>query len=174
MTATLPKSQFDVEPIWRAKVETKILPFPAPSSKRTGIFYGSFNPFHQGHLNIAEKAARMFDLVYIVQAQSIHKPKPAHDIMDNAALARFRRQRCRGLLTDFIRGKFAGEDVTLVRGLRNNFDLQAEIHLARIYQDLMPEIKIIYILCDREYEHISSFAIRELQTYGKGEEYLVR
>jgi pantetheine-phosphate adenylyltransferase len=141
---------------------------------RVGVYAGSFNPFHKGHLNIAEKAAALFDRLVIVQGHNPEKEFPRALLADLKlkSLAKFQVETCEGLLTDHIRRRW-GSDATLVRGLRNNFDLQAEINQARFYQDLMPDIRIIYILCDRQYEHISSSAIRILQKFGEGRQYLV-
>ena len=77
-----------------------------------------------------------------------------------------------GLLTDFL-----GElpyPVTVIRGLRNATDLQQELIQYRFLQDLSPSIKIVSIFCDREFEHISSSAIRMLQKYGSHYKYLVK
>ena len=65
-------------------------------------------------------------------------------------------------------------DVTLIRGLRNSTDLQYELTQYRFLQELKPDIKVVSIFCDKEYEHISSSAIRNLSKYGKGDEYLLK
>jgi phosphopantetheine adenylyltransferase len=70
-------------------------------------------------------------------------------------------------MTDWIKkNKSKYPNISIIRGLRNNFDLQAEINLLRVYQDLMPEISVIHIICDREVEHVSSTTIRELKSSG--------
>ena len=77
-----------------------------------------------------------------------------------------------GLLTDFTDS--LGYDVTLIRGLRNGSDLQYELNQYRYLQELSDKkISLIAIFCDMEFEHISSTGIRQLEKYGKAEDYLI-
>lgn len=153
------------------KQERVLVPVPQ-SKKRIGIYAGSFNPFHNGHLNVAQKAQHLFDKVVIVRGRKASKDLPSYGLADIQALASFEVRECTGLLTDFIAENYKGQNVTLVRGLRNVIDLNEEISLNRYYQDLMPGLEIIHIICDREFEHISSSAIRELEKFGKGRQYM--
>ena len=75
-----------------------------------------------------------------------------------------------GLLTSFIDS--LGYDVTLIRGLRDSFDLQSELTQFQIMQDLKPDIKVISLFCDKQFGHISSSSIRILEKYDKGDIYL--
>ncbi len=136
---------------------------------KIGVYAGSFNPFHKGHLNVLQKAEQIFDKVIIAFGRNLEKndaqwPRPK--------LLQYKQtEEYNGLITDFIKG--LGYDVTLVRGLRNADDLQFEKKQYRYMQDFMPEIQHVNIFCDVEYEHISSTSIRVLEKYGKHKEYLV-
>lgn len=79
-----------------------------------------------------------------------------------------------GLLTDFVK-TLPYDNVTVIRGLRNSVDLQYEMNQYRYLQDLMPEIQMVSIFCDKEYEHISSSGIRTLSIFGsdKVKDYLL-
>lgn len=168
--------QYFTEPLVSVKFEPSPFEqatFVQPPKKRYGVYAGSFNPFHKGHLNIAFQASALFDEVEIVQGRNPEKAAPTCDLAALRSIHRFRIGKCEGLLTDYIEENYAGKDVTLIRGLRNSLDLQAEINQTRYYQDLMPTLKIIYLLCDREFEHVSSSAIRTLALFGKEGEYIV-
>lgn len=142
------------------------------NDKKIGLYAGSFNPFHLGHYNILLKAEKIFDEV--VLGFGLNKEKgstnpygqPPEKIMDRQIFF------YDGLLTDLINDRLGG-DVTLIRGLRNSTDLQYELTQYRFLQELKPNIKVVSIFCDKEFEHISSSAIRNLKTYGKGDEYLL-
>jgi len=76
-----------------------------------------------------------------------------------------------GLLTDLVSS--VGEEVTVIRGMRNSTDFQYEQNQYRYIQELMPNIKIVNIFCDKEFEHISSSGIRTLKKYNKHHVYLL-
>ena len=136
---------------------------------KIGVYAGSFNPFHKGHLNILEKAEQIFDKVII--ARGIN-PDKKDEFISLPDCLRYRQTALYdGLLTDFIDS--LGYEVTLVRGLRNSTDLQFETTQYRFLKDLKPDIKVVNILSDVQYEHISSSSIKMLQKYGKGREYLL-
>lgn len=136
---------------------------------KIAVYAGSFNPFHKGHLNILEKAEQIFDKVIIARGVN---PDKKNELIELPSELQFRQiETYNGLLTDFI--DKLGYDVTLIRGLRNSNDLQYELTQYRYLQDLNKNIKVVSLFCDREFEHISSSAIRQLKQFDKGQEYLI-
>ena len=139
---------------------------------KIGLYPGSFNPFHKGHYNILLKAEKIFDKVIIARGINPEKGDSGRLIpksLDDRTIMSYK-----GLLTDFIK-TLEYDNITVIRGLRNATDLQYEMTQYRYLQDLMPEIQVVSIFCDKEYEHISSSGIRMLFNYGpdKVKNYLV-
>jgi pantetheine-phosphate adenylyltransferase len=131
------------------------------------VYPGSFNMFHKGHLNILQKAERIFDKVIIARG---HNPEKSEHTYPMPEILKYHQiEEYGGLLTDFVKG--LGYDVTVIRGLRNFTDMQYELNQYRFLQELMPEIKMVSIFCDKEFEHISSSTLRMLEKYGKDERY---
>ncbi len=134
-----------------------------------GVFCGSFNPFHKGHYNVLQKAEKIFDKVIIAFGKNPDKKErtwPIPKIIQNHQMEEYS-----GLLTDFVDS--LGQDVVVVRGLRNSTDFQYEQNQYRYIQELMPGIKIVNIFCDKEFEHISSSGIRTLEKFNKHQNYLL-
>lgn len=125
-----------------------------------GVYAGSFNPFHLGHLNILHKAENIFDKVIIALGVNPEKSKNG-DWSDSLNNLKYHQiEHYEGFLTHFM--DKLGYDTTLIRGLRNSTDLQYEMTQFQYLQDMKPDIKIVNIFCDKEFEHISSSAIRSL------------
>lgn len=150
-------------------------------SKTAGIFAASFNPFHLGHLNIALKAKKIFDRVYIVQARNTDKPGEQKSLPKSLINSGFyiNQLEVGDLTTDFVtriennRGALYSEgsefdSVTLIRGLRNIVDFTYEENLCAVYRKLKPDINIIHIMGDPEFNYISSSLLRN---YGELEEF---
>lgn len=133
-----------------------------------GVYAGSFNPFTKGHLNVLQKAENIFDKVIVAKGKNTAKNTNTYDLPD--VLKYHQKIEFDGLLTDMIND--LGYDVTLVRGLRNSTDLQYEQNQYHFLKDLKPNIKIVNIFCDKEFEHISSSAVRSLEPFGKDKMYL--
>ncbi|WP_158828458.1 adenylyltransferase/cytidyltransferase family protein [Mucilaginibacter lacusdianchii] len=134
------------------------------------VYPGSFNPFHKGHYNILQKAEHIFDKVIIARGVNPTKEKATYEIPQS--LKNRQLEIYSSLLTDFVQG--LGYPVTIIRGLRNGTDLQFELNQYRYLQDLSSEqLKIVSIFCDREFEHISSTGIRQLDSYGQANKYLL-
>jgi len=134
-------------------------------SKKIALYPGSFNPFHEGHLNIYNKACKVFDEVYIGSYKHIRDFDPNglierhHDkvIYFNSTLPAFVDKLSRNGI----------EISAIVRGLRNGSDLQYEENMLYWYEDLGLKIPVVYFICDRGLSHISSSAIRELNKIKK-------
>lgn len=146
-----------------------LIAFVQQHNPSIAVFAGSFNPFHKGHYNVLKKAENIFDKVIIAFGKNPDKndrtwpiPKQIHY---------HQQEEYTGLLTDFVDS--LGYDVVVVRGLRNSTDFQYEQNQYRYIQELKPDIKIVNIFCDKEFEHISSSGIRTLEKYGKHNNYLL-
>lgn len=134
-----------------------------------GIYAGSFSPLHNGHLNILEKAERIFDKVIV--ARGINPEKEGHptNLPPPQSILRYRQtENFKGLLTDYVTEKEKDATITLVRGLRNGDDLAYEVNQLRFMEDMKPGLKVVFIRCDKQFEHISSSAIRNLEKIRKG------
>lgn len=152
---------------------------------KIAIYPGTFNPFTTGHLNITEKAEALFGIenVIIAVGENPTKDKNSRD----AAWARAKTiqtnlpsrkvETYKGFLTDYVfKKEEEGFDVTVVRGLRNGFDLQYETNLLRALQDFKPNIKVVFFLCDKEFDHVSSSLYRlcEADKPFSGNQYLAK
>jgi len=142
---------------------------------KIAIYPGSFNPFHKGHLNILLKAEMIFDLVIIAKGQNPEKKANTSELpqsISDRVIVHYN-----GLLTDCVKSiaEEYGTTPTVIRGLRNIVDLQYEMNQYRYFQDLMPNIQMVSIFCDKDYEHISSSGIRTLSQFGsdKVKDYLL-
>jgi pantetheine-phosphate adenylyltransferase len=133
-----------------------------------GLFAGSFNPFHKGHYNVLQKAERIFDKVIIAFGQNPEKSERTWEIPNTIKNRQI--EHYEGLLTDLVEKM---GDVTVIRGLRNSTDFNYEQNQYRYIQELMPNIKIVNIFCDKEFEHISSSGIRTLEKFNKHKDYLL-
>lgn len=150
-------------------VDSNFLNYVKYRKPKIGVYPGSFNPFHKGHYDILHKAEQIFDKVIIARGVNSEKNNQINELplkIQNRQIENYS-----GLLTDFIND--LGYDVTIIRGLRNATDLQYELTQYRFLQDLNPNIKIVSLFSDKEYEHISSSAIRSLERYNKQDKYLL-
>jgi pantetheine-phosphate adenylyltransferase len=134
-----------------------------------GVFAGSFNPFHKGHYNVLQKAEKLFDKVIIAFGKNPDKTDRTWTVPKT--IANRQQAEYKGLVTDYIES--LGYDATIIRGLRNSTDFQYEQNQYRYIQELKPDIKIVNIFCDKEFEHISSSGIRTLEKYNKHQSYLL-
>tara|TARA_R100001132_G_C3210017_1_gene53388 strand:- start:1 stop:495 length:495 start_codon:yes stop_codon:yes gene_type:complete len=137
---------------------------------KTAVYPGTFNPITNGHIDLVERAARLFDKVIV--AIGVNKQKStslsterrvelatrvlAH--LDNVEVCSFDT-----LLIEFVRHR--GADVIL-RGLRTVADFEYEFQLVGMNRALDPGIETIFMAPDEHLSYISSTLVREIASYG--------
>ncbi|MEW5755575.1 MAG: pantetheine-phosphate adenylyltransferase [Pseudomonadota bacterium] len=130
------------------------------------VYPGTFDPITNGHQDLVERAARLFDKVIVAIA---HNPKkaPAFSLEERTAMA---REILKGipnieicpfdiLLVDFARKHRAQ---VLLRGLRAVSDFDYEFQLAGMNRKLAPEIETVFLTPSEQYSYISSSLVREI------------
>ncbi len=137
---------------------------------KIAVFSGSFFPFHIGHLDILKKAEKIFDKVII--ACGINKSKASDEayMTDRyvyinelkQALPNNQIELFEGMLHDYVKEK--QYPLTLVKGLRDSKDLDFEKMQLRFIEDFS-DVNVTFIVCDREYEHVSSSAIKQIKEF---------
>lgn len=137
---------------------------------KQAIFCGSFDPFTLGHYNIACRAAKLFDKLYLAIGVNSTKTRfmdietsekmiaAVFSDIDNIEVISY--EGLTSNLCDKL-GVFV-----LVHGLRSAIDLHYEQDLALVNSSLDKRIENIYLLSDPKDMHISSTAVKELHKYG--------
>lgn len=119
-----------------------------------GLYAGSFDPFHVGHLDILRKAEKIFDKVVIVRA--INPDKPEHKFPMPKSLPNEIVDH-KGLIT-----KLFGTDhkYTLIRGIRNEYDIASEMNYMSWVNEIKKDLPFVHIFCDQENIKVSSSVLK--------------
>lgn len=139
---------------------------------RIGIYAGSFRPFHVGHYNILKQAEMMFDKVIVAFGQNPEKEK--QEIIVPETLKSRQIVKYEGFVSSMIKYHAEYADVTLIRGLRNGYDLHYEQNQIKFIKDQYPELKVVFLF-DDEFAHVSSTALKGLEKVevGSSKRYLI-
>ena len=140
------------------------------------IYPGSFDPITNGHLDVALRAARLFDRLILAVYSGVEKPNPLFPIEQRIDLARGAIQASGDPLASKIEIEtFSGLTVnyardmgahTIVRGLRAVSDFEYEFKYAHMNEHLAPEIEVVCLMTSSRLSFISSSFIREVAGLG--------
>ena len=140
------------------------------ASKRIAVYPGTFDPITNGHIDLVDRAAQLFDRLISGVAESPAK-RPALPLELRVELAReavghHPHVEVRGfdsLLAHFVSDVGAG---VLMRGLRAVSDFEYEFQLASMNRHLIPEVETLFLTPAEQYGFISSSLVREISRLG--------
>ena len=137
---------------------------------KVAVYPGSFDPITNGHLDVIQRAAAMFDQVVIACAHNPEKD-PMFSPEQRLALVRTATKQLpnvtvddfQGLLVEYCRKKGA---TVVVRGLRAVSDFEFEFQMALMNRKLEPKVETIFLMPKDEYTFISSRLVKEIAGLG--------
>ncbi len=135
----------------------------------TVLYPGTFNPIHNGHTDLVERAAILFDHVVLGIATSPHKSPSELELrvkLAQKALSHINKVEVVGfntLTVDFA--KQIGATVIL-KGIRTVTDFDYEFQMLNMNRALQPEIETVFLAPSEENSYISSSLIRQIAGYG--------
>lgn len=134
------------------------------------LFAGSFDPVTLGHLDIIERASKLFDELTIGITVNLEKnsafsfDERVHMVEEATKhLPNVKVDKCEGLLADYV--NFGGYDV-VVRGLRNASDFEDEQTMANLHRHLYKKAETVFLISRPEYSFISSTMAKQVISLG--------
>jgi pantetheine-phosphate adenylyltransferase len=139
-------------------------------SKRIAVYPGSFDPLHNGHLDIIERCRPLFDEVVVAVLRNDQK-QPLFSVEERMEIIRSMldgHQDCRvesfsGLLVDFMEKTGAR---AVVRGLRALSDFEYELQMALMNRRLNPRVETVFMMPKEDYSYLSSRLVKEVFALG--------
>lgn len=143
---------------------------PTTSEELISVYPGTFDPLTYGHLDVIERAAKLFSTVIIAAAESTSK-NTVLDINERISviegsvkhIPNCRVEKFSGLLVDFAKQKNAS---VLIRGLRAVSDFEYEFQMALTNRIISPETETVFLMPSEKYSYISSTLVREIARFG--------
>jgi pantetheine-phosphate adenylyltransferase len=137
---------------------------------RTAIYPGSFDPVTNGHLDLIERANKLFDRIIVAVAPSVGK-KPLFSLKERLDLVRRSVPDCSsvevatldGLLVDYVERR-SGH--AIIRGLRAVSDFEFEFQLALMNRKLNGKVETIFMMPRETYTFLSSRLVKEIASLG--------
>jgi pantetheine-phosphate adenylyltransferase len=137
---------------------------------RTVLYPGTFDPVTYGHLDVIDRAARLFDRVVVLVARNAGK-HPLFNEVERVAMIRRAVRGRRGVSVDVFDGllvryaKKAGA-VAIVRGLRAVSDFEYEFQMALTNRKLADDVTTVFLMPHEKYTYLNSSIVREVASLG--------
>lgn len=136
----------------------------------TALCPGSFDPPTNGHVDVVERASRMFDQVLVAVVGNPSK-QPLLDAEERVRLLKEVLSHLEnvdvvlhdGLLVDLARERAAG---VIVKGLRALSDVEYELQMAQMNATLFPEVDTLFVATDPRWSFVSSSLVKEVARLG--------
>lgn len=137
---------------------------------KIAIYPGTFDPITHGHIDVIERASKLFDEVIVTVAQNISK-NPIFSADERIAIVQeviknldnVKVEKFDGLLVDFAVKKKAN---AIIRGLRAVSDFEFEFQMALFNRKLEPEIITVFLMPNEKYTYLNSSVVREIAKFG--------
>lgn len=137
---------------------------------RRAIYPGSFDPPHNGHIDVLRRAAHLFDEVIVAVAYNERKsafftPEERVAMLAESTrdLPNVRARSFHGLLVELAREQGA---IALVRGLRAVSDFEFELQMSLMNRKLMPTLETVFLTPIEQSTYLSSRIVKEIALLG--------
>lgn len=139
--------------------------------ERIAIYPGTFDPITNGHVDVIERAAVLFDKVIVVVSMNSQKTA-LFDETERFEMAKESLMHIAnvevaihsGLTVEFAKERKA---VAMIRGIRAVSDFEYEFQISLMNRKLEPDIATIFLMPHEKYTYLNSSIIRELSNYGQ-------
>jgi pantetheine-phosphate adenylyltransferase len=139
-------------------------------SRRVAVYPGSFDPVHNGHLDLIARCRPMFDEVIVAVLRNGEK-NPLFSVEERIGMIQeltgddgfCRVESFSGLLVDFMEQVGAR---TIVRGLRAVSDFEYEFQMALMNRHLNARVETVFMMPKQEYTYLSSRLVKEVARFG--------
>ena len=137
--------------------------------KKIAIYPGSFDPIHEGHINIIKRSSKLFDKLYVAVSHNVDKPnqsnidvrlKNVKKIIRKLNLKNVEAIKNIGLTIEFAKKLKCG---FIVRSIRNPKDYKYELNIAKTHKMLDASIDTVLFISSKELSKKSSTDIRKIQ-----------
>ena len=134
------------------------------------IYPGTFDPIHNGHIDIATRAAKLFDVLEFVVATNVEK-EPLFTVEERLALItdstkhinNIKVNQFTGLVVDYAKGS---DSIAIIRGLRHVSDFEFEFQMAMMNFHLNSDIASLFMMPDEKYIHLNSTVVKDVVKNG--------
>lgn len=136
---------------------------------KLAIVPGSFDPFTNGHLDIVERGAQIFDEIYVTVFNNSGK-SPLFSVEERVALIEESTKHLPNIKvesSDFLLVDYAVEKKAsaVLRGLRAVSDFEYEMQITSMNRKLQPDIETLFIMTNNQYSFLSSSMVKEAAKY---------
>jgi pantetheine-phosphate adenylyltransferase len=137
-------------------------------SRKTAVYPGSFDPITFGHLDIINRALKVFDEVVIAVSRN-KKKTPLFSVEERVELIRavmagndrVKIDTFDGLLVDYVRERKAQ---AIIRGLRAISDFEYELQMAQINRSISKDVETVFLMTSVFYSFLSSSIVKEVSS----------
>jgi len=147
------------------------MPEASPKGSTIALFPASFDPVTNGHLDLIQRAGRIFDEIVVAVATNVDKEGGTFSSEERVALLQevlsgvpgVRVESFQGLVVEFAQQLGAR---AIIRGLRAMSDFEYEFEMALMNRHLAPETEILFLMTSLEHMYVSSSRLKELVRFG--------